>query len=364
MNKEDILKQIYYDEAEGFLGSRALYYKALKKNKNITLEQVKTFLKNQSVNQIFSKDKADKSKMKRIVGPIGSYQIDLTFYDKFKKANKGYTAILTCIGINSRRAYAVAIKNKDEETMIKAISKLIEIINNIEKGSIYKFESDLGTEFINKGVQAVMRNNDIIYQPIESKIAMGKVERFNGTLRRKISLYMNSKNTTVWIDILGDLINNYNSTEHSTLKQTPNSVSREQEEKIIRDAVEYNKLLSDTYDKNLKIGDKVRTKIKRDTFTREGSAVWSKKVYVIKGYENNRYDIGLKKLYTEDNLLKVDKVQTAPEVEKIEKEKRIDVVSEATKASRLERRLNQAGVKQSNAVEGKRVRKAKNRLDL
>ena len=47
------------------------------------------------------------------------------------------------------------------------------------------------------------------------------VERFIRTLKNKIYKYMTSISKNVYIDKLGDIVNKYNNTYHSTIKMKP-----------------------------------------------------------------------------------------------------------------------------------------------
>lgn len=48
-----------------------------------------------------------------------------------------------------------------------------------------------------------------------------KIERFNRTLRNRISKYLLAYNTHNWIDKLEEIIYNYNNQVHSMTKKTP-----------------------------------------------------------------------------------------------------------------------------------------------
>ncbi len=48
------------------------------------------------------------------------------------------------------------------------------------------------------------------------------VERFNRTIRDKLTMYFSAYNTNHYIDVIDKLIDNYNNTIHSSIKMTPN----------------------------------------------------------------------------------------------------------------------------------------------
>lgn len=51
--------------------------------------------------------------------------------------------------------------------------------------------------------------------------SMYMIERFNRTIRTKIDNYMKEYNTHRFVDIIKDLIYNYNNTVHSSIGITP-----------------------------------------------------------------------------------------------------------------------------------------------
>ena len=50
------------------------------------------------------------------------------------------------------------------------------------------------------------------------------VERFNYTLLQKIKKYMTKNDSVVYIDVLDDILLNYNNTVHSSIRHTPADV--------------------------------------------------------------------------------------------------------------------------------------------
>ncbi len=48
------------------------------------------------------------------------------------------------------------------------------------------------------------------------------IERFNRTIRDKINKYMIAYKTNRFIDVLPELVENYNNSIHSSIKITPN----------------------------------------------------------------------------------------------------------------------------------------------
>jgi hypothetical protein len=51
----------------------------------------------------------------------------------------------------------------------------------------------------------------------------GLIERFNRTLESLISIYQESRNTNRYIDVLEDIVHNYNHSHHRGINDTPES---------------------------------------------------------------------------------------------------------------------------------------------
>ena len=89
---------------------------------------------------------------------------------------------------------------------------------------------DKGKEFYNKHVQQLV---DLYSTENEEKSSV--VERWNRTIKEKMLKYFTANSTRKYIDILGEFVNRYNNTVHSSIKMTPTEASkRENENKVWR----------------------------------------------------------------------------------------------------------------------------------
>ena len=52
------------------------------------------------------------------------FQIDLTFFPKYKEQNRGYDVLFTAININTRFVYAYPAKSKHMDTILDIIKKM------------------------------------------------------------------------------------------------------------------------------------------------------------------------------------------------------------------------------------------------
>ena len=130
MSKEikfnDFFKKLYYNPSFGYKSASSLYKIAKEQEPKITLKIVKEFLNKQSTEQINKEVKEESQKTEiPIVGAIGHFQVDITDYPKYYKANNGYRYILNCIEINTKKAYSVPLKTKTKHSVLEAFQKIV-----------------------------------------------------------------------------------------------------------------------------------------------------------------------------------------------------------------------------------------------
>lgn len=269
------LFQLYYDSKTGYVGADKLYEKALEQGLKVDRKQVQDFIREQPVVQKLQK-RGVATKSIPIQGPVGSYQMDLAFIPQYRATNDGYQALLTCVGINNRRVYVVPLKNKATPAIVTALNTLIE---NIRKdGPFVMVESDNGSEFTSKQVRKLLEDEGIMHTlaPVESHNQLGLIERFNRTLKGYLGKWFIANNTTRWIDVLDDMVQNYNNTIHSAIHVKPADVDTKAEEGIF-----FKKLESTDFGApEVKVGDTVRVAVKRGKFSKEGQ-MFSDEVHIV-----------------------------------------------------------------------------------
>ena len=119
MTDEELLFDLYYNK-HNYDNANILYHKAKIAYPKIKLKLkfVKDWLNKQQSKQQ-TKTKVGKKQFLPIYSELPySFQIDLTFFPRYSKQNKGYTVLFTAININTRFVYAYYGKNKDMNTII------------------------------------------------------------------------------------------------------------------------------------------------------------------------------------------------------------------------------------------------------
>jgi hypothetical protein len=278
MDDEELLKKLYFKDLT-FGGVQNLYKKAKEAHPKITLKIVKDWLDKQQSAQL-----NNKPVIKHDFKPIYSeqpyaFQIDLTFFPRYKKQNEGNYVLFTAININTRFGYAYYGKDKESNTIIN-------FIKDLEKKSIINvLEGDLGNEFNNYELKEYCKDNNIILDLFKSDThKMGIINRFHRTIKEKLTAYFDAFDTVKWIDIIDKIIYNYNHTVNRGIGYRPVDVNDFIENKIRQEKKEQG--LKVEY-QEFKVGQYVRVLNEIGIYDDKQKSKYSEKVYEITKVKNN-----------------------------------------------------------------------------
>ncbi|KAL4436486.1 hypothetical protein ABPG74_003052 [Tetrahymena malaccensis] len=335
--------------SENFTGANDIYKKL---NKKYTLQQIKDVLKNIDTNQIIGKKQQNKHLSIPISAPEGSFQADLTFYNQFKKQNHGYSLLLTIIEINTRYAYVYSLKDKRAESILRCLENLLER----EKSNLKSISFDAGSEFENKIVMKFLDQHNIRYIFFNKQFqpnATMLIERFNRTIRDKISKYQHFNKQKNYVDNLKDLVAQYNNTEHSEIKMSP---LKAKQINYSNDRARQKKLeINQKIDKELIIGDFVRILRNKKLFEK-GQKNYSKNIYKIVDKESSNFVL---RKYKDGKLTGEEIRRTAQHLMRINifdlisnmKRKAEISKKEVKKQTNLEKKLKREGLTLKNIIE-------------
>ena len=139
-----------------------------------------------------------------------------------------------------------------------------------------KMSVDKGKEFYNKDVKDLIE----LYST-ENKEKSSVVERWIRTMKEKMWKYFSANSTNNFIDVLPDLIKEYNNTRHSSLKMTPVKASKKENElRVWRNLYPNHLEISDIKPK-FSVGDKVRISKKKKTFDKGYTTRWIEEIFTI-----------------------------------------------------------------------------------
>jgi hypothetical protein len=286
-----LLSKLYHDPKTGYIGSNALYQKAKKIDRSIRLKDVKEWYGNQTDIQRYNGKATQFDDFKIASTNPNSWQADLAFW-------RGKT-ILTAININSRIGFAKILADKRWSSVSKGI-KSLELLN------VNILTTDNGSEFMNRHAQAYFKRKSITHYNNEpgDHGTMGKIERFNRTLKSRLMKITQP----LTIKLLGDVIDNYNNTRHTSIKMTPNEAKGQ----VIESELSHNNKTMSNLENRLEIGASVLYRLRKKQFEKE-SARWSKSIYEVVGIDGYRIQIRSKNghtLYKAPNDLKMVQSET------------------------------------------------------
>ena len=350
MNKQLLIKRTYYNPSFGFTSLKKLYEKL--KVYGVTMQEIKNFLKEQETFQLHKTAKKPK-----VFFPITSYypnqniQIDIMDVSNVSSANSNYKYLLIGIDIFTRVACAIAMKNKQTDSILEAVEK---IINNF-KPDITSIQCDNGSEFVSKKFKDLMKdhNIEIHYVDVNEHHKLGIVDRFIRTLRLLIDKYCTAFKTTKYIDALQKIIHNYNNNYHTGIKTTPNDAINKQEEISLLNIKQYNRAKKDEI--KFEIGDKVRHIINKNLFDKGSNAKWSKTIYSIINKTQHSYQLSNDKWFKYYELSLAENPQTINIIQTRAKTN-LPTKEELKKAATTKRRLNKEQITPHKMLTEKRVR--------
>ena len=350
MDFNTLLYDIYYKN-KNYDGTNELYKKAKKINKDIKREDVSKWLNSQSTHQQTTvKEIKEKSYLPIYTESHYSFQMDLTFFPRYKKQNHNYYVLFTAININSRYAYAYYAKNKESST-------IIEMLNDFLKNAliIESITCDYGSEFIDKNVKQWFNDNEIEvnYVKDDNHTKLSIINRFHRTLKEKLLKHFLANDTTNWVDSVDEIIKNYNNTSNSGIYGfTPKEASKPFIMSYIIDLKRQKTgIVKKTENDNYQINDKVLLLNKGNLFDKM-KIKYSDTVYKIIKINNNSVDLETNdkiiRNVKKSNIKKVDEIQNfKPNVEK----------RNAEKEHKVERITKKIDALPENIINEKRVRK-------
>ena len=223
-SRKELLHALYshHDEPYGLSSWVKLWEKAKSINPKITRDDVFNFLRSNKTytlhklqNKKFPRQKVIASK------PKVNMAADLADVRHLRKENDNNGYLLVCIDVFSRYMQVVPCRNKDANTMLEAIKKVVE---NKSSEGLRRLNTDLGTEFWNRKVRNYLCSRGIrLYSVQSSEIKSSLAERAIRTIKARIYRFITSQNSPRYIDELQNMVSAYNYSLHSGLKnkQTP-----------------------------------------------------------------------------------------------------------------------------------------------
>ena len=309
-DKNQVLSDLYYDIESGFGSAKSLYDDARKAGLVITLNEVKEWLRGQSLKQ-----RKNYKNYNSYSPPFARsvYSVDLMNMISLMKDTKTYKEEyplygFVCIDNFSKKCHVVVLKNKDTDPVYDAFMECFKVMGHPQ--SIY---SDDEGSFNSKKLQDYFKGEGITHKVTLTHANVA--ERMIRTLKKMISDRLQIHKGS-WTIMLKPVLDKYNSKMvHGTTGLVPNEAHKD--ENSIE--VKANSVMKEKYLRNypnIKAGDDVRVFVKGKgnyTSRKESRSQWSEKVYEVKEVNRdpqlNKYYVieGLPKKYMRHELLLVNK---------------------------------------------------------
>jgi len=281
---DQYLKDIYYNpkNAAAFSGPDKIYrfvkeenkFKLTRKNITDWIQSQENYTTNRLINYKFKRNK--------VIVPYIDYMwdCDTASLSKYSKENRGIGYFVLIIDIMSRYVWTAGVKSPTGKAVEKLFTKIIK-----SKRVPERVRSDKGTEFSNTTMKKFFKKHKIKHFVTQNEVKANYAERAIRTIKGKLFRLMRDKRSRKWYEDLASVTLGYNNTYHRSIKRSPSSVSKKDENELWN--LLY-KMPSGPLPKRKKvfkfeINDLVRISKLKKPFQRHYSEHWTIEVFKIKG---------------------------------------------------------------------------------
>ena len=279
---KDYLENNYFKPGVpgAFAGPKKLY-NTLKQNKqHVTHTKVKQWLHDQDAFSLLQPVKY-KFKRQRVItrGIDDMWDVDLADMTNIVDQNDGHRFLLIVIDVFSKYLWVQPIPNKTHTSIIHAFQKIFQQTTRRPR----TLRTDNGTEFKNRWVKQFMKNENIYAYTTKNEMKANFAERVIRTLKGMMYRYFLHRQTYRYIDVLQDLVYNYNHRLHSSLpKYSPAGITKDVESKVWKYMYIDKMKLKKTKSKfKFKIGQYVRISHLKYAFQRDYHIKWTQEVFKV-----------------------------------------------------------------------------------
>lgn len=179
--------------------------------------------KKQIVEEIFKPARKHFKRRKTVIlGFDDIWQSDLADLKAYSRDNRNHKFILFVIDCFSKYVWARALKSKTADEIEKNMASIF------EEGRVPKnLQTDAGKEFYNSKFKKLMQKYKINHYSTYSVMKAAMAERVIRTIKTKLFKYFTLNATYNWIDVLAEIIREYNSTLHHTTGKRPVDITED-----------------------------------------------------------------------------------------------------------------------------------------
>lgn len=198
-----------------------------------------------------------------VFGKDQIWTLDLFSMQTYADENDGYNYGFVVLDVFSRFAWVVPLKTKEAKESWAALQTIMDTVGVVPQ----LIWSDDGTEYINRVYKTNEKKLGIEHYKVHGTHKAAIAERFIRTIKRLMWKRFTEVQSHRWVDIISELVDEYNSRKHRTLGMSPKEARKPENEPQI--------LVSQTWshfnpviDKKpkFKVGDWVRMSRLKGTF--------------------------------------------------------------------------------------------------
>ena len=215
--------------------------------------------------------------------------------------------------LNKELLLKLDVKSKMRQIQNLAGNNLIEnekYLFKVQHGIIFAVQSDNGTEFLNGSFQSLLKSRGVrhITVNVGDHNRQGLIERFNRTLEGIIALYQESRKSNRYVNVLEDIVFNYNHTYHRGVDDVPEARYRE------NPSIGSMKVKAIKH--SIKVRDRVRILKEKQTFRKGYESKYSNSIYTVVSGNGYSYSIAddegeiLQKTYKYYELQRIESAET------------------------------------------------------
>lgn len=314
----EFLYNIYFNVKQpgAFAGPNKLHTILTQNGYVVKIDEIKKWLQKHDAYTLFKPIKY-RFKRNRIVttGLDYMWDADLAEVGNIAEHNDGYRYLLVAIDVFSRYLWIEPVKTKQQNEIKSAFERIFAKTNRRPQ----RLRTDKGKEFINKTVRTYLTRLQIKAFTTKNETKANYAERVIRTVKTLLYRYFHQNQTYRYVEVLQDLVYNYNNRPHSSLgTKSPAQIDKNNE------AIVWKRMYIDSTKRarkrpyKYKLGDKVRISHLKYQFQRDFHQKWTEEFFKV--YHRTRK--GINNMYLIKDMLneQIDGSFYENELQRIDKE--------------------------------------------
>lgn len=276
---KEYLNNIYFNPEHpgAFAGPYKLYQILKEVGKSTSYNNIKTWIQNQDAFTLLRPVKY-KIKRQRIItqGIDDLWDADLADVSNLAQHNNNIHFLLIVIDVFSKHLWVEPLPNKHHNTVIKAFARILKD----RKPKLLR--TDKGSEFINRWSKQFFKKHGIHAYTTKNETKANYAERVIRTLKSLMYRYFLHNQTYKYIDVLSQLVSNYNRRPHSSLNGlSPVKINKSNEAKVWKHMYVDTLKLTKKKRFKYKVKDQVRISHLKYIFQRDYQQKWTDEIFII-----------------------------------------------------------------------------------